>query len=168
MKKLLMIAGVALMAGFANAAAVQWNSGVFTAGFTGPDGKTLANSTAYTMTVNFYSDSAGKNLVASSTVTKAKANGAYNAKTDDLFTAGGTYYVTALLTENDGDKSTGFTLAEFAVPSNGDGSINFTTGAGFANVEKQYTTGWMAVPEPTSGLLLLLGVAGLALRRKRA
>ena len=28
--------------------------------------------------------------------------------------------------------------------------------------------GWAAVPEPTSGLLLLLGVAGLALRRKRA
>jgi len=28
--------------------------------------------------------------------------------------------------------------------------------------------GWYAVPEPTSGLLLLLGVAGLALKRKRA
>ena len=27
--------------------------------------------------------------------------------------------------------------------------------------------GWYAVPEPTSGLLLLLGVAGLALKRKR-
>ena len=27
---------------------------------------------------------------------------------------------------------------------------------------------WQAVPEPTSGLLLLIGVAGLALKRKRA
>ena len=29
-------------------------------------------------------------------------------------------------------------------------------------------TAWQVVPEPTSGLLVLLGVAGLALRRKRA
>ena len=29
-------------------------------------------------------------------------------------------------------------------------------------------TTWQSVPEPTSGLLLLLGVAGLALKRKRA
>ena len=28
--------------------------------------------------------------------------------------------------------------------------------------------GWYAVPEPTSGLLMLLGMAGLALKRKRA
>ena len=29
-------------------------------------------------------------------------------------------------------------------------------------------SGWYAIPEPTSGLLLLIGVAGLALRRRRA
>lgn len=166
MKKLLTLAGVVMLAGFANAAAVQWNSGVFNAGFTGPDGKTLANSTDYTMTVSFYSDAEGKNLVTTSTQTKAKANGAYNAKTGDVFTAGQTYYVSAILT--DGTNSTGFELATFSVPGNGDGSINFTTGAGFADEKMQYTSGWMAAPEPTSGLLLLLGMAGLALKRKRA
>ena len=30
------------------------------------------------------------------------------------------------------------------------------------------SAGWYAVPEPTSGLLMLLGMAGLALRRRRA
>ncbi len=34
--------------------------------------------------------------------------------------------------------------------------------------QQNSNTGWTAVPEPTSGLLMLLGMAGLALRRRRA
>ena len=46
------------------------------------------------------------------------------------------------------------------VPSSGDRGFNWEMTS-----EK---SDWTAVPEPTSGLLLLLGVAGLALRRRRA
>ena len=38
-------------------------------------------------------------------------------------------------------------------------------GSGMAGIDAGT---WSAVPEPTSGLLMLLGVAGLALKRKRA
>ena len=45
------------------------------------------------------------------------------------------------------------------------GTYNFGVSSGTSAVA---TGGWQAVPEPTSGLLMLLGVAGLALRRRRA
>ncbi|MBQ8124380.1 MAG: PEP-CTERM sorting domain-containing protein [Kiritimatiellae bacterium] len=43
-----------------------------------------------------------------------------------------------------------------------------TLGWGSQATITQSASGWTAVPEPTSGLLMLLGLAGLALRRKHA
>ena len=42
------------------------------------------------------------------------------------------------------------------------------TGAKALGFGSQASATWTAVPEPTSGLLMLLGMAGLALRRRRA
>ena len=52
-----------------------------------------------------------------------------------------------------------------------DGSYALKFGTASANQSLTLAAGgasWTAVPEPTSGLLMLLGMAGLALRRRRA
>ena len=62
---------------------------------------------------------------------------------------------------------------EDGIASNPTTSINGSGGSdAIAFGQAWYATedagAWKAVPEPTSGLLLLIGVAGLALRRRRA
>ena len=47
-------------------------------------------------------------------------------------------------------------------------NMNLLNGEGLDFTQTAAANGYTAVPEPTSGLLLLLGVAGLALRRRRA
>lgn len=53
----------------------------------------------------------------------------------------------------------------FAAPQNRDVTDLGTTLGGFGS--SAGATSWQAVPEPTSGLLLLVGMGALALRRKR-
>lgn len=61
----------------------------------------------------------------------------------------------------------------YLVNGGSDAQVSFTSATGaksFAfgsQAEASQSSGnWVAIPEPTSGLLMLLGVAGLALRRK--
>lgn len=48
------------------------------------------------------------------------------------------------------------------------GLVNDSSSIAASTANLSFTGNFTAVPEPTSGLLMLLGVAGLALRRRRA
>jgi hypothetical protein len=94
--------------------------------------------------------------------------GAYSKTYSGYDFAASTTYYTKLVISSDA-KIMESEIGSFTMPLNGNTSINFTTGAGFASSGSQWSaSGWQNVPEPTSGLLLLMGVAGLALRRRRA
>ena len=70
------------------------------------------------------------------------------------------------------DASTYGAASNYATTAS-DKTVSFTSSTGskpasWTNFSSTSGQGWTAVPEPTSGLLMLLGMAGLALRRRRA
>lgn len=78
------------------------------------------------------------------------------------------YYM--VIKYNDG--TTDYTYTSSAVASSGLsstslGAVDFTFNDTISTVAGTKDA-WVAVPEPTSGLLMLIGMAGLALRRRRA
>jgi len=92
-----------------------------------------------------------------------KAAGSYNFYAvifeDNAVKAGGKYVVTALSDATAWDNTSDSTLALGNQKTLTQTAANWATVAG---------AGPTPTPEPTSGLLLLLGVAGMALRRRRA
>ncbi len=178
MKKIMVVAAAFAMALSVNAAAVTWNSGNLT-DHTGV-ADSLKNATAYTATLYIFSDSAGNNDVTSTfgsgtqiSDTSATKNGAYSGTTKDTGIASGTYYAKLVIANSEWTLTSDLAAFTYDADAVSAKSINFLSGAGFNDVTAKIhlggtNNGWQAVPEPTSGLLLLLGVAGLALKRKRA
>ena len=97
--------------------------------------------------------------------TQTAVNGTVSNKTFDWSAAvADSSYNFYYLIEDSGKVFTSATKANIIAQASAAANIGF----GNQQTATQAAGNWQSVPEPTSGLLLLLGKAGLALKRKRA
>ena len=187
MKKL-MIALAAVAIGFAaNAASYSWSaqSGRLMNG-TGESGSAnyITSGTAYLLFTDVMSQAdlvsafaADASAAASTVATKALSSGTIGSDARvgaQSFTADATSDKTAYFVVFNGDNMYVSMTATAEYMSVGESPIEFDSLTASSRALPTAATagysdaGYTAVPEPTSGLLMLLGMAGLALRRRRA
>ena len=180
MKKLTIGLAVALVAALAQASTVNWSlSGSV-------DGASAGNrvwcflasdTSGSTAATKLLSQANAESLLASGDYATLKS---YNTKAGTLTPALG--FTSAATSDNaswgDGVSITGYAIIFDVADKNLDGltkymmtdlqTVNFTSAGDVSTFMAAPSGTWTNVPEPTSGLLMLLGIAGLALKRKRA
>ena len=189
MKKLINAAVAVAMAVVANAAQIKWQTTYEVCN--GPSENLTSATFAYLVDATTMSQDAIYNAVmAGASLSEvvsgvalksaAMSEGAISTQTIDLpasYTAGSKLNAYMVLFDED------LNALYFSEQKSGTLQVASATGFGFTNdsslesvmadmsgFDKSYG-GWVstaAVPEPTSGLLMLLGMAGLALRRRRS
>ena len=189
MKKLMIAIAVAACAVVANAAAFNWTSSGTNAAKTINDktGSALYSaSTAYTLYLFDAGVTSQDTLLAGlrgdKTITDFTSVANQTLASNSRITAQEFSYGTAdveysfyFAVVNGDDVFLSASLTKTAQLSDtvtvGFSGLGTATKNAFADTTATFAAngaGWYAVPEPTSGLLLLLGMAGLALKRKRA
>ena len=182
MKKLMFMLAAVAMAASVHAASVTWGSGAL---YNASGSKVADSVTMYVYlmdkdTYNGLTDvwaTYGDDVKAGGTTADGvKGTGKYTHKAtigapNGTAVANTTYYAAIIATYGSGD-SMMYYAEKASVTTGEDAEAAFTTfGAGHIDSATAAASGWSAassVPEPTSGLLMLIGMAGLALRRKRA
>ena len=175
MKKLMMAVAIVCAAVGAQAAQINWANAT-TSTITDLTGADMSKS-YYTSLIVSLVDSEGT-VVASTTaigmtagvLTGTGLTYTYSYGTD--YSTGDTFSILAKLTVD--GKEYEMSFGEFSITAvNDTGTDKFVWADGtYGGLADTGTAGsgasWAAVPEPTSGLLLALGICGLALKRKRA
>lgn len=172
MKKLVIIAGLALVAGLANAASVNW---AVTGGTAAQVGYNVYLVTAIDSTWTSGADVAAAAATlgtgTSGTIAKSGRNYMINMTTasGDAISTTSMKNAYLVLVQSDSAKDYTYISADLSANVFGEtDSAKETFGTTTAALLAGTSANFAAVPEPTSGLLMLLGVAGLALRRRRA
>ena len=172
MKKLMIALAIIAIAGMSQAAAFKWTTGAMYA--PNPDGSVSTTSAAdatgtWLATISLYSDAECKTAIAGLT---GNTGSDVNSMTSAIqgtfagatfaFDNSTTYYAILELTYTSaaGAQTLTTDVVSTKLKTTGNTTLSFATPISNAT--------WSAVPEPTSGLLMLLGMAGLALKRKRA
>ena len=156
MKKIMIMLAVVAAAVVANAASFNWQA----ANLYGSD-----TTTKYAGTVELYAVIDGVDtLVSSATATAGAVKKDATTFESDKFVVGNDYDF-FLKYEDNGKVFTSALKENISAQLSSTSTVNFGNMATQTQNAANWTTA--AVPEPTSGLLLLLGVAGLALRRKQ-
>ena len=160
MKKLIIAMATIVIAVVAQAATVQWTM----ANVYDSTGKNKYSGSATLFAYLNTATAADAFEVKTLSVTSGAITSANGTFETEAVTAGNYYYYFFVMEDGGKEFTSSPTASAIATQSTSNTKVQF----GNMATATQSASNWQVVPEPTSGLMLLLGVAGLALKRKRA